>query len=38
MMDLSCVDVACMLGWWVLYCGGFRTTWRVVLWRWLRRI
>jgi len=32
----SCVDVACVLGWWVLNCGGCRTMWRFVLWRWLR--
>jgi len=38
MMDLPCVDVACVLGWWILNCGGYRTTWRVVLWRWLRCI
>jgi hypothetical protein len=23
-MDLPCVDVACVLGWWVLNCGGYR--------------
>jgi len=37
-MDLPSVDVDCLVGWWVLNCGGYRTTWRVVLWSWLRCI
>jgi len=32
MMHLPCIDVACVLGWWVLNCGGYRTRWRFVLW------
>jgi len=26
MMDLPYVDFACVLGWWVMNCGGYRTT------------
>jgi hypothetical protein len=33
-MDLAFVDVARVLWRWVLDCGGYRTTWRVVLWLW----